>query len=164
MRKYKTIGIISFIVGAVYLARAFTLLKAPGDLPMTNAYLIVIGVLLCASASGVYICGASSGASVLQNGPERRHDFLILSLICFIVFALLFERIGTIKVSFILSFMLSAIWNRNKSASKDAVRKFIFMEYFAANRIHIAGNILTSGLCALGIWLIYFWIFNISLP
>ena len=169
MRKYKITGIISLLAGAVYAARAFTLLRVQGELPITNTYLFVIGILLCTSALGVYICVAfTSPASSIRNccgkGSERYHGYLILTLVCFIVFALLFERIGTVKASFILSFILGTIWNHKKVASKEAAQKFSFIGYFAANKKNIAENILASCVCASGIWLVNIKVFNLSLP
>ena len=172
MRKYKIIGIVSFLVGAVYTARAFTLLKAPGELPMTNSYLLVIGVLLCASALGVYIYGtfAPLASKFLQSSDAKSSEwrqqdgYLVFTLVCFILFALLLEKLGTFKASFILSFLLGAIWNHNKGTSIKNAKKYSFIEYCAANRVYITGNIVASCIYASGIWLFYIRIFNLSLP
>lgn len=152
---YKIIGIISFLAGTVYAARAFTLLRPPGELPMTNTYPLIIGILFCMSALGVYFCGTEKKSNFHYSKKE-----LIISLLCFIIFTLTFEKAGTIKASFIFSLVLGTIWNRKAHASEETAKK----SYLAANKLKIAENILVSCICSAGIWLVFERIFRLPLP
>ena len=152
---YKTIGIISFLTGIVYTGRAFTLIKVPGELPVTNTYPFVIGILLCISAVGVYVFEKDEESSFHCS----KTDFII-TLICFIVFALTFEKAGTIKASFIFSFILGTIWNHKDQTSEETIKT----SYFAANKLKIVENILVSCVSSAGIWIVFVRIFSLSLP
>jgi hypothetical protein len=224
VRNYKIIGIISFLVGALYTVRAFLLIRAPGELPVTNTYPFVIGILLCLGALGVYIFGEKlnemNTGGAIESASNKPPPFghllweggvvllpaeLLIALLCFVVFTLTFEKIGTVKASFMFSFILGSIWNRNIPAPGEAARRFSFffsfsqnhtigedvngpcriipptigseitteklqpigcsfIECFTVNKIRIVENIVSSCICALGIWLVYTKIFNLSLP
>ena len=160
-RGYKITGIILFLMGAAYTARAFTLLRTPGGSSATNSYLLVIGILSCAGAAGIYICGTDKTSGKQNFSYDKRGSFT--ALVCLIVFTLMFEKIGAIKASFIFSFILGTIWNRN-TPSKGTSQKFNFMTYLKANKMKTAENILSACLCAAGIWLVFGRIFSLSLP
>jgi hypothetical protein len=160
-RGYKITGIILFLIGAAYTARAFTLLRAPGELPATNSYLLVVGILWCLSAAGIYICGTDKAGEKPNFSYDKMGSFA--ALVCFVIFTLTFEKIGTIRASFIFSFILGTIWNRN-TPSKGTSQKFNFMTYLKANKMKTAENILSACLCAAGIWLVFGRIFSLSLP
>jgi hypothetical protein len=158
MYGYRIIGIIFSLAGAAYTARALLLIRVPGELPMTNTYLLVIGILLCLSALAVF--PSRGGVAALADGVV----YHFLTLLCFIVFALTFEKVGAIKGSFIFSFVLGTLWNRNIPASKETAQKFSFIAFFLANRKNIAENILASCVCTAGIWLVFERVFSLSLP
>jgi hypothetical protein len=176
LMRYKTIGIIIFLFGAVYAARAFLLIKAPGELPVSNSYPFVIGVLFCISALGVFVCGGkrdaqggvpyvSDGATLSRIGGNCFSGFVSptgITILCFIVYTILFERVGTIKASFMFSLILGTIWNRNAAAGET--HQNFFTSYFAANKLNIAENILASCVCVAGIWLVFERVFSLSLP
>ncbi|MCL1940716.1 MAG: tripartite tricarboxylate transporter TctB family protein [Synergistaceae bacterium] len=162
-RSYKITGIIFFIAGAAYTARAFSLLRTPGELPATNSYLLVIGILSCLSAAGIYICGTDKVCEKPNFSYDKMGSFA--ALVCFVIFTLMFEKIGTIKASFILSLILGTIWNRAPiSKAKNTSQKFNFMTYLGANKWKIAENILAACACAWGIWLVFERVFSLSLP
>ena len=163
MTNYKIIGIIPFLAGATYSARAFRLIRVPGELPMTNTYLLVIGILFCVSALGVYICGNKKQNEINPGASAARGAELLITLLCFIVFTLTFEKAGTIKASFIFSLILGTIWNRNP-ASGEVAQKFNLTAYLKANKIKTAENIFASCVSAAGIWLVFERIFSLSLP
>ena len=152
---YKTIGIISFLAGMAYTARAFLLIKAPGELPMTNTYPFVVGVLLCMSAAGIYVFGTDREFNFSCSKTE-----FIITLICFIAFALTFEKAGAIKASFIFSFIFGTVWNRKVHTSEKTVK----ISYFKANILKITENILVSCISSAGIWIVFERIFSLSLP
>jgi hypothetical protein len=202
LMRYKKVGIIIFLFGAVYAARAFLLIKAPGELPVTNSYPFVIGVLLCISALGVFVCdvfpypgshikeetsktplysllkdlfrnmrGRQIAAPTIDCATlpciegNRFSGFVsptCITILCFIVYTILFERVGTIKASFIFSLILGTIWNRNTKAGET--HQNFFTSYFAANKLNIAENILASCACVAGIWLVFERVFSLSLP
>ena len=155
---YKIIGLIALLPGAAYTARAFGLART-GELFTTNTYPLVIGILLCVSALGICICG--TGRKSFQFNLNRME--LFAALLCFIVFTLTFEKIGAIKASFIFSFILGAVWNRN-SASGEAAQKFSFIAYLKANKFNITENIIASCVSAAGVWLVFERLFSLSLP
>ena len=162
MTNYKIIGITSLLAGAAYSARAFRLIRAPGELPMTNTYLLVIGILFCVSALGVYICGGKKSDEINAGAGAARGAELLVTLLCFIVFTLTFEKAGTIKASFIFSFILGTIWNRN--APEGTAGKFNLTAYLKADKIKTAENIFASCVSAAGIWLVFERIFRLSMP
>ena len=173
---YRFIALISFLFGSVYTARAFMLIRTPGELPMTNTYPLVIGILLCLCALGVYVFGTSPSSGektaettkqgwrhILLYPFEREQLGLFVTLLCFIIYTFTFEKTGTIEASFLFSFILGTIWNRSHRAVESA-HIFSFIAYLAANKINIAENILVSCLSVAGIWLVFEKIFSLSLP
>lgn len=172
---YKKIGGISLLVGAVYAARAFLLMRAPGELPLSNAYTLIIGVLLCLCAIGVYFCAppySAPLAAAKTGGLHHPRQYSLgsaegslgvpyFTLLCFIIFTLTFEKAGTIEASFIFSFILGVIWNR--SASENNAHNS-FAAYLSASKRKMAVNILAACVSAAGIWLVFERIFSLSLP
>jgi len=126
---------------------------------MTNTYPFILGILLCMSALGIYIFGNEKKSYFHCSKTE-----LILTLICSIVFALIFEKTGTIKASFIFSFILGTIWNRKVPVSEESTPKSGFIAYLTTNTKNIAENILASCISSAGIWLVFERIFRLSLP
>jgi len=68
---YKLTGIILIILGAAYTIRAFMLVRPTIGLAMTNAYLLIIGIIFCISALGVYIFRPHSKLSKCENPPTN---------------------------------------------------------------------------------------------
>ena len=172
---YKVAGFISLLAGAVYTARAFLLMRAPEELQQTNTYTFILGVLLCLCALGICFCASSYSAPLdtVKNGGQRhtRQSTFVsgeeslkipyFTLLCFIVFTVTFEKIGTIEASFVFSFILGVIWNRSTSRN---IAQNSFIAYLAANKRKIVVQILAACICAAGIWLVFERIFSLSLP
>ena len=171
---YKIISIILLLIGAAYSARAFMLVRATRGHVMVNTYLLIIGIIFCVSAIGIYIFGTQPRANNRLGVFHatlicfvifvRTRIGLLATLFCFIIFVLTFEKVGTIKAVFILSLILGTIWNRKVSTSDDTAGKFSLPSCLSANKRNIAVNILMSCVCAAGIWLVFERVFSLSLP
>ena len=104
---------------------------------------------------GIFIFGTGK-----KSSSHYSKTGLFITLICFIVYAFAFETVGAVKASFILSFILGAMWNRNAAPGET----FSFTTYLATNIRNIAENIFAACVCAAGIWLIFERIFGLMLP
>lgn len=135
-------GGLIFLLGAGCSLRAYFMLGVPGELPVSNAFPLIVGVI-----------AALSGIGVMFRGTERRPmpsralfcRLVVVSALC-LAASVLFPRLHFWPVAFTLTFALGLVMNGAKSA----------------------GAWLTAALvacaCSGALWLFYDRVFHLVLP